>query len=150
MSSLIPHRGSVLASFQDEINRLFGDRGLGWPFEEGEASGLAANWTPAVDIKEEEKEYIVRADLPGVDPKQIEVSLESGVLTIKGERQDEKKTEENGFHRVERFSGSFFRRIALPKSTDEDQVKARAVNGVLEIHVPKAEAKGAKRIEVEA
>lgn len=149
MNGLTKHRGSALAAFQDELNRLMGLRT--WPFDaasENENDIMA--WRPAVDIKEEDDAYLITADIPGVDPKDIEVTLDAGMLTIRGDRQEEKKTEEEGFQRVERFSGSFYRRFALPEATDAENVKAKATNGVLEIRVPREPAKAPKKISVES
>ncbi len=106
-------------------------------------------WTPAVDIKENAENYIVTADLPGVEKENIHISLENNTLTIKGERKYEKdeKTEE-GFTRKERFQGQFYRRFVLPETTDESKIKAKYRHGVLEVIIPKKEDKKLKRIEV--
>ncbi|WP_404362728.1 Hsp20/alpha crystallin family protein [Marinobacter sp.] len=149
MNTLSRYRGSALAAFQDDLNRLMGLRGLPFQTEAGEEKDLVA-WTPAVDIKEEEDSYVITADVPGVDPKEIEVTLDAGMLTIRGSRQEEKKTEEEGYQRLERFSGSFYRRFALPDATDPENVKAKATHGVLEIRVPREPAKAPKRINVES
>jgi|TARA_B100001971_G_C17973911_1_gene423836 HSP20 family protein len=98
-----------------------------------------ANWTPRVDIREDDMAFTVSADLPGVNPDEVKVTLHNGVLTIKGEKSSEKETEKAGYRRCERTHGSFFRQFTLPESTSEGSVKAKAVNGVLEICIPKAE-----------
>lgn len=114
-----------------------------------ETSALTA-WIPAVDIREEDKQFILHADLPGVDPDSIEVTLEQGVLTIRGRRDFTERSESKGYRRVERVSGEFFRRFALPDTADSQSVKARHTNGVLEVSIPKQPQVLPRRISVEA
>ena len=116
---------------------------------EDDANALGA-WIPAMDIREEEKQWVLNADLPGVDPESIDVTLEQGVLTIRGRRTLSKRDEEHGFRRVERVSGEFFRRFSLPDTADSDSVKARHANGVLEVTIPKQPQVMPRRISVEA
>jgi HSP20 family protein len=92
----------------------------------------------------------VAADLPGVDGKDIEVTADKGVLTIRGERRSESKTSADGFERVERATGSFLRRFSLPESADAEAIKARHVNGVLEVTIPKRPQEQPRRISVQA
>ncbi|MDZ7737296.1 MAG: Hsp20/alpha crystallin family protein [Gammaproteobacteria bacterium] len=113
-----------------------------------EESGLAAEWAPAVDISEEEDKYVVSADIPGVDPKDIEVTVDNNVLTISGKRESEKREEQEGYCRVERSSGRFFRRFVLPETVDDSRVSAKSGKGVLNITIPKSEKQKAKRIKV--
>ena len=105
-------------------------------------------WSPAVDVKEDDKAYLVEADIPGVKPENIEVTLENGVLTIHGERKEERKEERDNYHRIERFSGAFSRRFTLPDAADADGVEADMADGVLKIRVPKQEKAVSRRIEV--
>jgi len=107
-----------------------------------------ANWAPAVDIKEDDKAFTLLADIPGVDPDEIEVTMDKGVLTIKGERQSEKKTEEENYKRVERQYGVFYRRFTLPDSADADGIEAHSEHGVLKIIIPKQEVAQSRRISV--
>lgn len=111
---------------------------------------LVADWSPAVDIEETDEQFVVRADIPGVNPEDIEVTLENGVLTITGTREDEVKEERKGFRRVERFKGRFFRRFSLPESAAADDVKARTEKGVVEIVIPKSRQRQARRIQVDS
>lgn len=113
-----------------------------------EGSIATAEWAPAVDIKEEADKFVIHADIPGVKPENIEVSMEAGVLTVKGEKESEAKTEKEGYKRVERTSGSFYRRFSLPDSADGDAISAKCKHGVLEIIIPKREAIKPKRINV--
>ena len=109
-----------------------------------------SDWTPAVDIKEDENCFVIIADVPGVDPKDIEVHMENGVLSIKGERESETKVEEEGYKRVERSRGTFYRRFSLPDSADADKINAKSQNGVLEITIPKQEKIKSRKINVES
>ena len=117
----------------------------------GEETGISAtsDWTPAVDIKEEKECFVITADVPGVDPKAIEVHAENGMLTIKGERESEKKEDREGYKRVERVYGSFFRRFSLPDTADTDKITAKSNNGVLEVRIPKHEKLQPRKISVE-
>jgi HSP20 family protein len=113
-----------------------------------EGSIATAEWAPAVDIKEETDKFVIIADIPGVKPEDIEVSMEAGVLTVKGQKESETKTEKEGYKRVERTSGSFYRRFSLPDSADGEAINAKCKHGVLEIVIPKREAVKPKRINV--
>ena len=129
------------------FDHLFNDRLLRL-FKDDDSTG-AMEWAPAVDIKEEAERFVIRADLPGVEPKDVEVTLDNGVLSIRGERKEEKTEEREGYRRSERFSGSFFRRFTLSDAVDGEAVTASADKGVLEIIVPKSKHSQAKRIMVE-
>ena len=109
---------------------------------------VTSHWRPAVDIKEEEDRFVIYADLPGVDPKDIEITMEQGVLTLKGERSEETKEEHEGYKRVERVSGSFYRRFSLPDTADAERIEAKGKNGVLEITLPKLEKVQPRKITV--
>lgn len=108
-----------------------------------------SHWAPCVDIKEEADRFLLYADIPGVDPKDIEIAMENGVLTIKGERVSSKKEEKEGYTRIERSKGSFYRRFALPDTADPDSVTAKGKHGVLEIIIPKRDKAKSKKIKVE-
>ncbi len=108
------------------------------------------SWIPQVDIREEAERFVVTADVPGVEPKDIEVTAEKGVLTVRGQRSSEKKSESDGYTRVERASGTFLRRFTLPETADAEAIKATHVNGVLELSIPKRAEVQAKRITVQA
>jgi HSP20 family protein len=123
------------------------DRALG---NDTDVASASVSWIPHVDIREEAERFVVVADLPGVDGKDIEITAEKGVLTVKGERRSEKKTSDEGFARVERASGSFLRRFTLPESADAEAIKATHTNGVLEISIPKRPQEQPRRITVQA
>lgn len=114
----------------------------------GTDTAATAEWTPAVDIKEEAGRYILWADLPGVSPENIEIMMENGILTLKGERQTEAAVRREGLKRVERVYGSFYRRFSLPDTADAEGITARCKNGVLEISIPKKAAIQPKKITV--
>ena len=131
-------------SLVDQVfNGLLSERGLA-------AGAPVAAWTPRVDVKEEENRFVIHADVPGVDPKDIEITLEDGVLTLKGERKSETQSEQDGWTRVERVAGSFSRRFTLPETVDAEGVAAKGEHGVLEIVIPKQAKLQPKRITVKA
>lgn len=133
----------LMNQLQNELNTIFD----GLPAQEGE-TGEVSDWMPAVDIREEKDRFVLHADVPGVDPKDIEITMENGTLTVRGERTSEHKDERNGYRRVERVAGQFFRRFVLPDSADADAISAQSRNGVLEVVIPKQEKVQPKRIEV--
>lgn len=109
---------------------------------------VTSQWQPHVDIKEEGKRFVILADIPGVDPKDIEISMDKGILSIKGERKSE-ITEDNGkFTRTERSRGVFYRRFALPDSADAEGINATGKHGVLEISIPKKPESTPRRITI--
>lgn len=115
------------------------------------ASAPSVSWIPRVDIYEEAQRFVVLADVPGVDAKDIDITAEKGVLTIRGERRAEKKeTEKNGYERIERTPGSFLRRFTLPDSANTESITAKQTNGVLEVSIPKHAQVQPRRISVNA
>ena len=135
----------LMNRLQRDLDRLLTQPGSN---DDGEHS--AVDWVPPVDIREQEKQFLIHADLPGIEPKSIEITLEKGVLTIRGKRELESRKETEGFRRVERVSGSFYRRFSLPDTADSQSVKARFTNGVLEVAIPKQAQVLPRRINVEA
>lgn len=125
---------NMLTRLQNEMNRLFDDR---LPGGEDSANVVTSDWIPKVDIKEEDKRFVILADIPGVNPKDIEVTMEHGLLTIKGERASESTEEREGYKRIERSRGSFYRRFSMPDTADAEKISASGKNGVLEIVIPK-------------
>jgi len=114
-------------------------------------SAPSVSWIPRVDIYEEAERFVVLADVPGVDAKDIEITAENGVLTIRGERRSEKKDQDkNGYERIERTSGSFLRRFTLPESANTETITAKQANGVLEVSIPKHPQVQPRRISVAA
>jgi HSP20 family protein len=127
-----------LRLFQDSINRLLSEDGI-----------KARPWSPAVDIVETENELVLKADVPGVELKDVDVQLENGTLTVKGERKFENEEKGKGFHRMERSYGSFVRYFTVPDSVDAERVKADYQAGVLTITLPKKEVAKPKAIKVQ-
>ncbi|MGA7966244.1 MAG: Hsp20/alpha crystallin family protein [Gammaproteobacteria bacterium] len=105
-------------------------------------------WTPAVDISEDEKRYLIRADLPGVDPTAIEINLEGDELTLSGDRSEQKEEKDRDWQRTERVSGHFYRRFRLPESADAEHIEAQSHHGVLEIKIPKQPKTQPRKIEI--
>ena len=132
-----------LVQTRDDIGRWFGDFS-----EKDKTERKSAIWAPNVDIKETEKEVIVRADLPGIKMEDIEVAIDDDQLVIKGERKFEKEEKDKDYIRVERSYGSFYRSFDVGVPIKAEEVKASYTDGVLEITVPKAEAKQPKKIAV--
>jgi HSP20 family protein len=136
-----PYRGA--ASLQHQVNRLLNE-----VFDrKGEESSLTA-WAPSVDIYETEHELVVKADLPEVDPKDLDIRVENNILTIRGERKFEKKVSEENYLRVERSYGSFARSFTLANTVNSEAIKADYQNGVLTLSIPKREEAKPKQIKV--
>jgi HSP20 family protein len=133
---------SLVNRFQRDIDRLFGV-----PHTTAADSGA---WLPPVDIHEEDNQYLVHTDLPGVDPKAVEITSDKGVLTIRGKREETRRDARDGYRRIERISGDFQRRFSLPETADVQNIKAKFANGVLEITIPKLAEVQPQRITVEA
>jgi HSP20 family protein len=142
-----PGQGLAQDPIKQVFDRLF--EGSLYPSNEtDESSVVTSQWVPRVDIKEETGRFVLYADLPGVDPQDIEVQMEKGVLTIKGERRTEERMDSESFSRIERRHGSFHRRFALPDSADPDGITASGQNGVLQIVIPKRPETTPRRIQV--
>ena len=131
---------------EDMFDRMF----RGWPGRRLDTDYVG--WVPPLDMVDRKNELLLRADLPGLDRKDIQLSVDNGVLTLQGSRQQEKEDESDDFYAMERWAGAFSRSIALPQGVDPDHIEASFKNGVLEIHIPKtkeAKAKG-KKIDIQA
>jgi HSP20 family protein len=146
-SSQWPGQGFAHDPIKQVFDRLF-EGNLFQNESTDESSVVTSQWVPRVDIKEETDRFVLYADLPGVDPQEIEVQMEKGMLTIKGERRSEEKLETENFSRIERRHGSFHRRFALPDSADPDGITASGHNGVLQIVIPKRPETTPRRIQV--
>lgn len=138
---------SMMRQLQREMSTMF-DRRLADTDENLPVA--SCDWSPAVDIKEEDDRYLIQADIPGVDPNDIEVKMENGMLSISGERRAEHEEEKEGYKRIERSYGSFLRRFTLPDTADADSISAKSKNGTLEVTIRKREpANQSRRINVE-
>jgi HSP20 family protein len=130
-----------------QIDQLFGDV-VANPAAEDTINTV--RWSPAVDVHEEATQFTVRADLPGVEAKDIQVTADNGVLTIRGERHLEKReTQQGGYERYERVAGTFQRRFTLPDTVRADEIRARHSNGVLEVVIPKQPVAEPRRVNIE-
>jgi HSP20 family protein len=127
---------SGLRLFQDSVARMFSEPNT-------------RPWSPAVDIVENENDLVLKADVPGIEPNDIDIRMENGTLTIKGERKFENNPTDQGYHRIERSYGSFARSFALPDSIDPEKVKAEFKNGVLAVILPKKEVAKPRAVKVE-
>ncbi|HXY76278.1 MAG TPA: Hsp20/alpha crystallin family protein [Steroidobacteraceae bacterium] len=134
---------AIVSRFQRQLDRALGENAAS-------ADSASVSWIPHVDIREEAERFVVAADLPGVEGKDIEVTADKGVLTIRGERRSEKKSTTDGFESVERATGTFLRRFTLPESVDAEAIKATHNNGVLEVSIPKRPQEQPRRISVQA
>jgi len=133
-------------NIQRDFNRLF-DGFLRGGIQDDGSKGLSL-WTPAVDISERESEYQVRVELPGINKDDVKITLESNILTIRGEKKHEKDMQEENMHRMERVYGSFQRSFTLPTVVKDNEINAVFTNGILTITLPKAEEAKPKQIEV--
>jgi HSP20 family protein len=128
-----------------QIYQVFGDT-FATPAANAEAT---VEWAPAVDIHEEPDRFVVQADLPGVESKDLNVTADNGVLTISGQRRSEQREQHKGLSRLERVAGSFLRRFTLPENVKTDDIRARHANGVLEVTIPKVQAPEPRRVAIE-
>jgi len=136
-----------LLTTQDRFNRLF-NQTLGRAFEGGDDEMSTRTWAPAVDIYETEGTLVVKTELPGIDPKDVEVRVEENTLYLKGERKFEDEVKNGNYHRVERAYGTFTRSFALPGSVDPDKVTAEYKDGLLTITIPKREEAKPKAVKI--
>jgi len=146
MNSLIPWGESgEMTRFRREMDRLFDRFFEAWPFK---LPAEGREWAPVVDVSETAKDILVKAEIPGMDPKEIDVSVQGDVLTLRGEREKEQEERGENFHRVERRYGAFSRSIRLPAEVDVGKVNANYKDGVLKINLPKTKGAAVKKIEV--
>lgn len=136
-----------LQSIQQEMNRLFGAA-----FDSQAGSTTATNgarsWIPAMDLVEEDEQFVLRADLPGVQEEDVNVELQDNMLTISGERKSDLERRSEGYYRIERAVGTFSRSLTLPEGVDPESIGASFNNGVLEVRVPKPEQRKPRRVAI--
>ena len=132
---------NLFNQFNDEMNRYFSQT-------RESAANQERDWMPAVDIREENNRYLLAADIPGVDRKNVEITLEEGVLTVKGERNTGTDISEEGYRRRERTHGTFMRQFTLPDTVDAGNISAAVQDGVLQIEIPKQDKPEPRRITV--
>lgn len=135
-----------LRSLQDEVNRVFSSS-----FDRSSETGLGRGaWNPSVDIFESKDHIVLEAELPGISPDDVNISIENNVLTIHGERRFEKQDDSENFHRMERSYGSFTRSFTLPPTVSSEDVSANFDNGILRVELAKREEAKPRRIEIKA
>ena len=145
MSNAVYRPIAPFGGLHRNLSRIFDDRF----FPVSEATSYdSTDWVPRVDIREEENAFVVHADVPGVDAKDIDVTLDKNILTIRGARNSATETNEDGYTRKERFTGNFVRQFTLPETADGERITARTTNGVLTIEIPKTIASQPRSIEV--
>jgi HSP20 family protein len=149
MSVYLTHRRAA-DPFQSlrRLNTMLDDAFATWPFQREENGTLTASWTPAVDVFEDKDAVKINAELPGVKPAEVNLTIESNVLTLRGEKKQVAEETTERVHRYERSYGMFERSFALPNTVDADRVEARFENGLLMIHLPKVERARPREIQV--
>jgi len=140
---------SLLNQMQ-RVRRLPTYPGLAGTSQEETGEVPTSNWTPAVDIKEEQDRFVLNADIPGVEPSAIDITMENGILMLRGERSHETEEERANYRRVERVRGTFYRRFSMPDTADADHISAKFKNGVLEVVIPKYKKLQPRKIEVQS
>lgn len=143
---LEPFRDMV--AVQDRLNRIFDDAVRGSSRGSDEDLALDGQWAPSVDIFEHEGNLVLRAELPGIEPKDVDVRVENNVLTLRGERKFESEVKREKYHRVERAYGTFSRSFTLPSVVDTEKIKAEYKDGVLQVTLPQREESKPKQIQV--
>lgn len=133
-----------LDEFQNRLGSFFGRS----PPLRGREGSNFSSWSPSVDIIEDEKEFLIKAELPEIKKEDVHVTVENGVLSISGERKFEKEEKNKRYHRTERSYGSFTRSFSVPEGTDAGKVRAEFKDGLLQVHLPKSETAKPKQIEV--
>jgi len=138
-----------LRELDEFSNRLSGYFGQSPLLRHDGETGLAESlWAPVVDITEDDKEYLLKAELPGLDKNEVKVAVEEGMLTISGERKKEREEKNKKIHRIERSYGNFIRSFALPDNADGTHIRAEFKNGILQVHLPKRKDVQTKPIEI--
>ena len=135
LNTAITGPGNLLQGFDEALERIWGN-------------GPVRRWTPAVDVYENKDSVVVKAELPGLDPKEVEISIEDGTLYLKGERKSESEDQRDGYHRLERSYGSFARAFTLPDSVDPEKVSAEYKDGLLSVTLPKREESKPKKVKI--
>ena len=142
-----------LVSLQERMNRLFDDslrtRGTAPQRSDDEDWALGGSWAPSVDIYEKENAIVLKAEIPGVDPKDVDIRVENNTLTLRGERKLDQEVKRDDYHRVERAYGQFSRSFTLPSTVDTEKIKAEYKDGVLKLALPKRDEAKPKQIQVD-
>ena len=151
MNPILREPAQFFGRFQQDFNNLFrsfSERPSS--FLDEDSNVITSQWVPSVNIRESDSDFLISADIPGVNAKDVEVSMDNGILSIKGERKLEKNEDYNGYHRTECAQGSFYRRFSLPDSADPDKIVAKDRDGVLTITLGKRETSKPKLINIQS
>ena len=135
-----------LTTIRDEMDKIWSRFAREWPSLEP----FRGEWAPSLDVSESKDEIIVKAELPGMDVKDIDISLSGGILIIKGEKKQEKEQKDENYHVIERSYGAFSRSIRLPQEVESEKIAAKYKDGVLRVTLPKSEKAKAKEIKIKA
>ncbi len=144
MKTLIPYEPAKMINDMRNLMENFWES----TFDLDASRVFSGQWSPAIDIKEEKDKFLISADLPGVDPKDIEISFENNMLILKGKREEAHEETKGSYYRTERVQGQFYRQFTLPAAVDSTHIIAKSKQGVLEVTIPKKEKKDIKKIEV--
>jgi len=132
-------RWDPFADVDTMFNRMMPASFANWPRFALEGNGKKLEWAPSADISETEKEYLIRAELPAVKKEDVQVTFDDGMITIKGERKQQKEDKNEKYHRTESFYGSFERSFSLPENVNADAISCESKDGILTVHIPKSE-----------
>jgi len=132
------------ANTDSVFNRLVSSSLARWPRGLREASGGKLEWSPSADISETDQEYVIRAELPAVKKEDVQVTFDDGMITIKGERKQQREDKSEKYHRIESFYGSFERAFTLPENINADSIRCESKDGILTVHIPKMQTQKAK------
>ena len=134
-----------LDTLQSQVNRIFGVPGVDWS---DRRPADTTSWAPSVDIFETDTDLVLKAELPGVDPKDVDLSVEKNVLTLKGQRHFEHEDKKDNYHRIERSYGSFTRSFSLPTTIEEEKIRADSKDGILTVSLPKTKQALPRQIKI--
>jgi len=137
-----------LENIRREMDRLWDSFFEARPRRRGEVEELGGEWVPSLDLSETKDNFLVKAEIPGIEPKDVDISLHDDILTIKGQKKQEKEEKEENYHFVERSYGSFTRSIRLPHEVQSDKIKASYKDGILKIILPKSEEAKKKEVKI--
>jgi HSP20 family protein len=142
-------RWTPFEGMDDIFNKMMpGLMRSGQRFGVGEGGRMVVEWSPSADISETDKEYLIRAELPGVKKEDVKVAIEQGMITVSGERKQQKEDKSEKYHRVEIFQGTFSRAFTLPEDVDQAAIRCESREGVLTVHLPKQAQKKSTPIEI--
>jgi HSP20 family protein len=141
-------RWTPFAEVDSMLNRMLPASLFNWPRPSMQGSAGQPEWSPSADISENDKEYLIRAELPAVKKEDVQVTFDDGIISIKGERKQNKEDKNEKYHRTETFYGSFERQFSLPDNVSADAIRCESKDGILTVHIPKTETPKAKPMQI--